>query len=138
MSEEKMDFSMFMDDFLQDAEDCFEELGKAIAELNRDMNQIEMWEEARRAFHTVKGNSRMLEFWDISELAMSSQNYLDKIRDKELKATTDTLEFLSDVKEALEGMVDERANKRNPRLSEEMTSHSMHLLGWLEATMDRG
>jgi two-component system chemotaxis sensor kinase CheA len=59
-----------------------------------------------RAAHTLKGNSAMLGFMDISGLAHKMENVLDGVRQGKLEITGEIMDILFEALDGLEAMVD--------------------------------
>jgi len=74
---DKIDLSMFLDDYLNDAKEGFQRINSALLALEKDHSQTEQLDEIFRAIHTLKSSSTMLEFSDIAELAHTCEDLLD-------------------------------------------------------------
>lgn len=112
--EENIDFSLFMDDYLIDCREGFQEITSALLLLNKDLSRIDLLDEVFRVFHTVKSSSKMLNFLDISDFAHTSEDLLDNIRKGQLSLTEDVIELLLNITDTLEKMVEDRAAGKNP------------------------
>jgi len=106
---DKIDLSMFLDDYLNDAKEGFQRINSALLALEKDHSQTEQLDEIFRAMHTLKSSSTMLEFSDIAELAHTGEDLLDCLRKHELPVTEEAIDVLFEVTDTLEKMVQERA-----------------------------
>jgi len=104
---DKIDFSMFLDDYLNDAREGFQAINSALLALEKDHSQTEHLDEIFRVVHTLKSASTMLEFFSIVELAHIGEDFLDRLRKKELPITQETIDLLFEVVDTLEAMVGE-------------------------------
>jgi len=104
---DKIDFSMFLDDYLNDAREGFQAINSALLALEKDHSQTEHLDEIFRVVHTLKSSSTMLEFFSIVELAHIGEDFLDRLRKKELPITQETIDLLFEVVDTLEAMVGE-------------------------------
>jgi len=106
---DKIDLSMFLEDYLNDAKEGFQRINSALLALEKDHSQTEQLDEIFRAMHTLKSSSAMLEFSDIAELAHTGEDLLDRLRKHEVAVTEETIDVLFEVTDTLEKMVQERA-----------------------------
>ena len=115
---DKIDFFMFLDNYLEDAKEGFQAINSALLALEKDHSQTERFDEIFRTVHTLKSSSTMLEFSNIAELAHMSEDFLDRLRRNELPVTQEAIDLLFEIVDTLETMVRERASqaggKRKP------------------------
>jgi two-component system chemotaxis sensor kinase CheA len=104
---DKIDFSMFLDDYLNDAKKGFQEINSALLALEKDHSQTERLDKIFRHVHTLKSSSTMLGFTDIARLAHICEDLLDRLRKNELPVTQETIDVLFEVIDTLETMVRE-------------------------------
>ena len=109
---DKIDFSIFLDDYLNDAKEGFQVINSALIALEKDRSQTERLDEIFRVVHTLKSSSTMLEFSDIADLAHISEDLLDGMRKHEIPVTQETIDLLFEVFDTLETMVRERAERK--------------------------
>jgi len=110
---DKIDLSMFLDDYLNDTKEGFQRINSALLALEKDHSQTEQLDEIFRAIHTLKSSSTMLEFSDIAELAHTCEDLLDRLRKHEVPVTGETIDVLFEVTDTLEKMVQERAEGKS-------------------------
>ena len=104
---DKIDLSMFLDDYLNDAKEGFQAINSALLALEKDHSQTERLDTIFRHVHTLKSSSTMLEFTDIAGLAHTCEDLLDRLRKDELPVTQETIDVLFEVTDTLETMVRE-------------------------------
>jgi len=104
---DKIDLSMFLDDYLNDAKEAFQEINRALLALEKDKSQTGELNTIFRHVHTLKSSSTMLEFTDIAGLAHTCEDLLDRLRKDELPVTQATIDVLFEVTDTLETMVRE-------------------------------
>ncbi len=106
---DRIDLSMFLDDYLNDAKEGFQRINNALLALEKDHSQTERLDDIFRAMHTLKSSSTMLEFSDIAELVHTCEDLLDRLRKHEVAVSGETIDVLFEVTDTLEKMVQERA-----------------------------
>jgi two-component system chemotaxis sensor kinase CheA len=116
--EDRIDFSIFLNDYLNDAKEGFQTINSALLALEKDHSQIEHLDEIFRVVHTLKSSSTMLEFSSIAELAHISEDFLDRLRKKELPVTQQTIDLLFEIVDTLEAMVREPNSEFGIRIAE--------------------
>ena len=99
---DKIDLSMLLDDYLNDAKEGFQRINSALLALEKDHSQTEQLDEIFRAIHTLKSSSTMLEFSDIAELAHTCEDLLDQLRKYEVAVSGETIDVLFEVTDTLE------------------------------------
>jgi len=113
---DKIDLSMFLDDYLNDTKEGFQRINSALLALEKDHSQTEQLDEIFRAIHTLKSSSMMLEFSNIAELAHTGEDLLDRLRKHEVAVTKETIDALFEITDTLEKMVQERAEGKEGRV----------------------
>lgn len=103
MSNQQPDYSMFIDDYMKDAQVCFKDIRCFIKEIKANPNKVEKLELIHGGFHTIKGSSIMLGFKEIEEFARACEERLKQIRS--VPITYDSLDELSKLTGQLEAMV---------------------------------
>jgi len=110
---DKLDVSMFINDYLADCREGFQAINKSLLALEKAPGQTEHLDEIFRHVHTLKSSSAMLEFSDVAELAHSCEDLMDRLRKNELTVTQDTIDVLFEITDKLEMMVKEHAEGRH-------------------------
>ena len=106
---DRIDLSMFLDDYLNDCRQGFQQINSALLALEKDRSQSGRLNEVFRIVHTLKSSSTMLEFHDIAQLAHICEDLLDHLRKSRIPITQETIDVLFEVIDTLEAMVGERA-----------------------------
>src|ERR1051325_5081331 len=109
------DLSIFLDDYLNDAQEIFQSANQALLALEKDPSQTERLNELFRGVHTLKSSSAMLQFHAVAELAHYTEDVLDRLRSQELPLNQYALDLLLEAINALETMVRERAGGRSEK-----------------------
>jgi PAS domain S-box-containing protein len=110
---DRIDFSIFLSNYLNDTREGFQEINSALLELEKDHGRKELLDEIFRVVHTLKSSSVMLEFSDIAELAHISEDLLDRMRKDKAQVTQETINVLFEVVDMLEAMVKRRAEGKS-------------------------
>jgi two-component system chemotaxis sensor kinase CheA len=96
--------------FIEEAEDLFEGISSILYSLEeRNITESEI-DELFRNFHTLKGGSGSVGFEQFVKLVHLLENFLDKLKHKEVEFTADMVDFLIDITENLETVLKEEAN----------------------------
>lgn len=112
--EEKIDLSLFLNEYLEDAKAGFQRANSALLALEKDHSQLERLEEIARVFHTLKSSSAMLGFDGIADLSHFSENLLGRMRKNEISVTKEAVDTLFEVIDLLEAMVRVREERKEP------------------------
>ena len=112
---DKIDFSMFLDDYLSDAKEGLQSANSALLVLEKDYTKSGRLDEIFRHLHTLKSSSAMLEFTDIAQLAHIGEDLLDRLRKHQSPLNQQTIDILFEVLDVLEMMVKARTGgQRKP------------------------
>jgi len=122
---DKIDLSMFLDEYLNDAKAGFQKVNSNLLALEKDHSQIERLDEIFRVFHTLKSSSTMLEFLDIAKLAHISEDLLDRMRKSEVPVTQETIDLLFEVIDTLEAMVKGRAKGKSESIESQTVAEKV-------------
>jgi len=106
---DRIDLSMFLDDYLNDCREGFQQINNALLVLEKDRSQSGRLDEVFRIVHTLKSSSTMLEFHDIAKLAHICEDLLDYLRKSRIPITQETMDVLFEVVDTLDAMVGEQA-----------------------------
>lgn len=120
MDDEKIDLSLFLNEYLKDAKAGFHRANIALIALEKDFSRLEFLDDIARAFHTLKSSSAMLGFENIADLSHFSEDLLARMRRGELPVTRQTVDAIFSVIDTLDAMVREREQKKEPGAELEM------------------
>ena len=111
--EEKIDFTLFLNEYLNDARDGFQRGNDALLALEKDRSRTDKLDDIGRVFHTLKSSSSMLGFDNIANLAHSAEDLLGRMKKGETPVTQETIDLLFEIIDALERMVKERGERKS-------------------------
>jgi chemosensory pili system protein ChpA (sensor histidine kinase/response regulator) len=98
--------------FLEEAREVIADAADALAELNAAPGELPLLTTIRRAFHTLKGSSRMVGLKDFGEAAWSCEKLYNTRLAEQRAAETDLLEFTGWALRYLGSWVEEIAAQR--------------------------
>lgn len=104
-----MDFSQFLGSYLEDAEEGFQAVNRALLALEREPGRPDLFDALFRPFHTLKSASMMLEFSDIADLAHAAEGLLDHLRNSGAAIAPEAIAVLFETADTLAAMVRERS-----------------------------
>ncbi|MBI5589217.1 MAG: chemotaxis protein CheA, partial [Deltaproteobacteria bacterium] len=110
-TDSNMDFSRFLEDYLDDSREGFQTINNVLLALEKDHGNIALLDDIFRVLHTLKSSSTMLGFSDIVELTHISEGFLALMRTKKVAVGMETLALLFSVVDTLEGMLREHAGR---------------------------
>jgi two-component system, chemotaxis family, sensor kinase CheA len=118
MSEDdKIDLSMFLDDYLNDAKEGFQKANSALLDLEKGKGGPDQLNSIFRVVHTLKSSSAMLKFSDITDFAHASEELLDRMRKNEVPVSEESLTLLFEIIDILEEMVRYRSTGAQPTIN---------------------
>ena len=94
-----------VNDFIQEALELLESLNENFIELEKNPEDKEILNTIFRAAHTVKGSAGFLGFQNIVELAHSAENILNKLRQGEIRLTSEMTDYLLKTMDILRSMI---------------------------------
>ncbi|MBI1912659.1 MAG: chemotaxis protein CheA [Deltaproteobacteria bacterium] len=109
--EDKIDLSIFLNEYLSDAAVGFQKASDALLALEKDRGRVEKLDEVARVFHTLKSSSAMLGFDDIAGLAHCAEDILVKLKGNQISVSQGVIDILFETADTLERMVTERGEK---------------------------
>ncbi|MBU4222528.1 MAG: chemotaxis protein CheA [Euryarchaeota archaeon] len=112
---DKLDLSIFLEDYCNDAKEYFREINSAMLELEKDHSKVENLNEIFRALHSLKSSSNMLEFTDIAEFSHLCEEPIDRMRKTALPITQDAIDVIFEAVDALNAMVNQKCEKKGDK-----------------------
>jgi len=100
-----IDLTAFIEDYLNDARDGFQEVFSTLLALEKDRGRRELLDNVFRPIHTLKSSSAMIGFHHIAELANVFEDFIDRLRKQDILLTQDAVDFMFEGAESLETMV---------------------------------
>lgn len=111
-----MDTSQYLSLFLEESKENINNLNQSMLELEKDPENIELIGAIFRYSHTLKGMSATMGFNSISKLTHSMENILDKLRNKELRVSTELITVLFECVDTLEKMIDNISSSNDEKI----------------------
>jgi two-component system chemotaxis sensor kinase CheA len=108
--DDSLDFSQFMEEYISDAREGFQEINSALLMLEKDSTRTDRLDEIFRVFHTLKSSSRMINFTNITEFAHYCEDFIESLRKGEVPVSREALDILFEIIDTLEAMVTESAS----------------------------
>lgn len=81
-------------DFLTESAEILESLDNKFIDLEKTPDDLNLLNEIFRAVHTIKGAAGFLGFKQLVEVAHAAENVLNKLRQGEMKATTEVMDVI--------------------------------------------
>ena len=94
-----------INDFVQEALELLDSLSENFIELEKNPEDKELLNTIFRAAHTIKGSAGFLGFQNLVELAHSAENILNRLRQGEIKLTSDMMDYLLKTMDILTAMI---------------------------------
>lgn len=101
-----MDMSQYMDAFIDESSQHLEAINDNLLALEKDPENLSLVQEIFRSAHTLKGMSATMGFEEVADLTHQLENVLDKVRNEQLKVTTELMDVLFSSVDALEQMIE--------------------------------
>jgi two-component system chemotaxis sensor kinase CheA len=102
--------------FLEEAEEQIELLDNAIVRMEKEADNAELMQEIFRAAHTIKGSSGMVGHVRMAELTHAMETMLDKIRNGQLKISSQIVNALLFGLDALKVLKEEVVSQQDADL----------------------
>ncbi len=112
------DFSGMEDllqDFLQEASDLLSDVDNKLVDLERTPDDRSLLNDIFRGFHTIKGGAGFLNATELVTLCHWTENLFDKLRNGEMKLTTDLMDTIMAATQCVRNMFGELAQATQPR-----------------------
>ena len=105
-----METNEYLDMFIEESEEHLLTMSDEMLKFEQNPNNIEIVNVMFRAAHTLKGMSGTMGFEKIQKLTHTVENMMDDIRNGQIQATQETIDFMFKGIERLEKLVDEIKN----------------------------
>lgn len=128
----KIDFKIFLDEYLTDAREGFQTVNNALLTLEKDFTRIDLIDEIFRVVHTLKSSSKMLEFAAVTDFAHLCEDFIDSLRRHELPLNQNAVDLLFEITDTLEMMIREQTGSgksgvRSPEFEEEDSKKQIYI-----------
>ena len=122
------DFSGMEDllqDFLQEAGDLLSDVDNKLVDLERAPDDRGLLNDIFRGFHTIKGGAGFLNATELVTLCHWTENLFDKLRNGEMKLTTDLMDTIMAATQCVRNMFGELAQASQPRPASAEVLHAL-------------
>ena len=112
------DFSGMEDllqDFLQEASDLLSDVDNKLVDLERTPDDRSLLNDIFRGFHTIKGGAGFLNATELVTLCHLTENLFDRLRNAEMKLTTDLMDTIMAATQSVRNMFGELAQAAQPK-----------------------
>lgn len=116
MAKKPMNMSKYLGAFLNEAEDLLQTLNDSLIGLEKNPEDMELINNIFRASHTLKSSAAAMGFEDISTLAHSMEDFLEKLRTKEIRADKRVVDSLFTCFDTLQLMVSNVSKKEKKQI----------------------
>src|SRR5690242_17632441 len=106
-----VDLQQFLSTFIEESLENVDEIEESLLTMDLKILNVEKINQIFRAAHTIKGNSGILNFKGISNLAHSMETLLDQARNNKLQLESQHVELLLGGADCIRNMLIEIKNK---------------------------
>ncbi len=94
-------------DFVIETDEVLEGLDQCFVKLEESPGDLSLINEIFRAVHSIKGSAGFLGFTRLVEVAHQSENVLNKLRQQEIQATSETIDIILESVDVLKALMSE-------------------------------
>ncbi|ADL12491.1 chemotaxis protein CheA [Acetohalobium arabaticum] len=128
-----MDMEELQELYVTEAEEHLEVLNRSLLDLEDNPHNLDIIKELFRAAHTLKGMAGTMGFEEVSNLTHAMENILDKLRNEEMKVTTEIMNLLFKSVDTLEILANEGEEALGYDLDEVISELKAYASGEIEA-----
>lgn len=114
--------------FIEEAREELEAIQENLPRWQHDQTDRESLAIFRRSFHTLKGSGRLVGAMVIGELAWSVENMLNRLIDETIKVSSEMMDLLNQVTEALPVLIDSQENGTRIEVNVELLQNRAHAI----------
>src|SRR4030066_2070566 len=108
MADEMLDeMQELIKDFVVETDEVLEGLDQCFVKLEESPGDLGLINEIFRAVHSIKGSAGFLGFTRLVEVAHQSENVLNKLRQQEIQATSETIDIILESVDVLKALMSE-------------------------------
>lgn len=96
--------------FIQEARDLLQEIGTHLLELERQPDSVALIAELFRKVHTLKGNSGLFEFPEMTRVLHAGEDLMDAVRERQVRYSQALADHLLDAMDFVSLLIDEVEN----------------------------
>ena len=109
---------------------------KCFVKLEESPGDLGLINEIFRAVHSIKGSAGFLGFTRLVEVAHQSENVLNKLRQKDMQATSETIDIILESIDVLKILITEIKDKAGARVEINTIKTKLSLLLEYSASLD--
>ena len=106
--------------YIEDTEEHLKELSDNLLSFERDDKKEKNIDNIFRIMHTLKGSSAAMGYSEISEITHKAEDLMDKIKNKEIKASSQTTDILFNVLDIIQDFVNAIKHNNEPNLQTDL------------------
>jgi two-component system chemotaxis sensor kinase CheA len=131
-----MNQTELLDQFIQEARECLEQVGERLLQVERAPTDAELLNDLFRLVHTLKGNCGLFEFKPMERVVHAGEDLLDRVRNGSLGYNDHIADALLDAMDFTVTMVDEI--EQTSRIDPQADNRSQAVAGRLRALLQNG
>ena len=137
MKDEMLDeMQELIKDFVVETDEVLEGLDQCFVKLEESPGDLGLINEIFRAVHSIKGSAGFLGFTRLVEVAHQSENVLNKLRQKDMQATSETIDIILESIDVLKILITEIKDKAGARVEINTIKTKLSLLLEYSASLD--
>ena len=137
MADEMLDeMQELIKDFVVETDEVLEGLDQCFVKLEETPGDLGLINEIFRAVHSIKGSAGFLGFTRLVEVAHQSENVLNKLRQKDMQATSETIDIILESIDVLKILITEIKDKAGARVEINTIKTKLSLLLEYSASLD--
>ena len=123
-------------DFVVETDEVLEGLDQCFVKLEESPGDLDLINEIFRAVHSIKGSAGFLGFTRLVEVAHQSENVLNKLRQKDMQATSETIDIILESIDVLKILITEIKDKAGARVEINTIKTKLSLLLEYSASLE--
>src|SRR3989337_2418848 len=123
-------------EFVIETDEVLEGLDQCFVKLEESPGDLSLINEIFRAVHSIKGSAGFLGFTRLVEVAHQSENVLNKLRQKDMQATSETIDIILESIDVLKILITEIKDKAGARVEINTIKTKLSLLLEYSASLD--
>jgi two-component system chemotaxis sensor kinase CheA len=124
-----MNQAELLDQFVIEARECLEAIGKRLLDVERDPSNVELLNDLFRSVHTLKGNCGLFEFKPLERVVHAGEDLLDRVRKRTMDYSRELADALLEAMDYCAQLIDqiERSGRIEPGADARSTAHAQAL-----------
>ncbi len=120
-----------LDQFVIEARECLEAIGKRLLEVEREPTNLELLNDLFRSVHTLKGNCGLFEFKPLERVVHAGEDLLDRVRHRTLDYSGELADALLEAMDYSARLIDqiERSGRIDECADTQSIAHAQTLRG---------